>query len=110
MSPAEIWKAFVHLAYLDESGTDEHSPVVMFGALVVPVGRFGYLAALHSAAIQQILPIERIEEFKEFHAFDLYNGKGPFEGINEAKRFTAIQVLLTAVQVDKLPYIICRCR
>jgi len=64
----------VHLAYLDESGTDGHSPIVMFGALIVPVGRFGYLSALHSTAIQQILPLERIDEFKEFHASELYKG------------------------------------
>jgi hypothetical protein len=95
----------MHLAYLDESGTDGHSPIVMFGATIVPTGKFGHLEVLHSAAIQQILPIERIDEFKEFHAHDLYNGAGPFEGIDETKRFTAIQVLLTAVQIDKLPYV-----
>jgi len=95
----------VHLAYLDESGTDGHSPVVMFGALIVPTGRFGGLEALHSTAIQQILPLEKIEEFKEFHAHDLYRGEGPFLGIDETKRFTAIEVLLTAVKIDKLPYV-----
>ncbi len=90
----------MHLAYLDESGTDGHSPVVMFGALIVPTGRFGGLEALHSTAIQQILPLEKIEEFKEFHAHDLYKGEGPFLGIDETKRFTAIEVLLTAVKID----------
>jgi len=95
----------VHLAYFDECGTDGHSPVAMFGALIFPVGSFGPVAALHSAAIQQILPIEKIDEFKEFHASELYKGEGPFAGIDETKRFTAIHVLLTAVQHSKLPYV-----
>lgn len=95
----------MHLAYLDESGTDGHSPIVMFGALIVPVGRFGRLEGLHSSAIQQILPMERIEEFKEFHASDLYLGHGAFEGVDETKRFTAIEVLLAAVRMDRLPYV-----
>jgi hypothetical protein len=95
----------VNLAYLDEAGTDGHSPVVMFGALVFPVGMFGRVEMLYSTAIQQVLPLEKIDQFKEFHAYDLYAGTGPFEGIDEANRFTAIQVLLTAVKIEKLPYI-----
>jgi Protein of unknown function (DUF3800) len=95
----------VHLAYLDETGTDGHSPIVMYGALIVPVGKFGHLASLHSTAIQQILPIEKMDEFKEFHASEIYNGKGAFEGIDEPKRLRAIQVLLEAVRMDELPFI-----
>lgn len=77
----------------------------MFGALIVPVGKFGQLSSLHSAAIQQILPVERIDEFKEFHACELYKGTGAFLGIDERKRFSAIQVLLAAVKMNKLPFI-----
>jgi hypothetical protein len=46
----------------------------------------------------RFLPLDKIEEFKEFHAHDLYKGEGPFEGIDETKRFNAIEVLLTAVR------------
>ena len=98
-------EVFVHLAYLDETGTDGHSPIVMFGALIVPVGRFGHLSAMHATAIQQILPTDRIDEFKEFHAYELYKGTGAFEGIDQRKRFTAIQVLLGAVKMEKLPFV-----
>src|SRR5262245_26450284 len=90
---------------MDETGTDGHSPIVMFGALIVPVGRFGYLSALHSTAVEQILPIDRMDEFKEFHACHLYRGTDIFEGIDETKRFNAIQVLLTAVHIEKLPFV-----
>jgi len=98
-------RLFVHLAYLDETGTDGYSPIVMFGALILPVGKFGHLSGLHSTAIQQILPIDRIEEFKEFHACEIYKGTGAFLGIEETKRFTAIEVLLEAVRMDALPFI-----
>jgi Protein of unknown function (DUF3800) len=98
-------RLFVHLAYLDETGTHDHSPIVMFGALIVPVGSFGYLSGLHSAAIQQILPVDAIETFTEFHACELYQGAGAFEKIEESKRIGAIQVLLAAVRLQELPFI-----
>lgn len=96
---------FVHLAYLDETGTDGHSSIVMFGALIVPSGHFGSISAMHEIAAQQILPVEGIDEFKEFHAYELYNGSGIFEGVDEEKRFKAIEVLLMAVRQQKLPFV-----
>jgi Protein of unknown function (DUF3800) len=96
----------VHLAYLDDAGTDKHSPIVMCGAVIIFPDMFGHVENLHSAAIQQIIPVDQIEDkFQEFHAAELYNGEGPFEGIDESKRFDAIRVLLMAVQMEKLPYI-----
>jgi hypothetical protein len=101
----KVLEVFVNLAYLDESGTDGRSPIVMFGALLIPVGTFGRVEITHSTAIQQILPTDKIDDFKEFHASELYNGTGPFEATEEIKRFTAIQVLLTAVKTEGLSYI-----
>lgn len=96
----------MHLAYLDDAGTDKHSPIVMFGAVIIFPDKFNYVETLHSAAIQQIIPLEQIEDkFKEFHAAELYNGEGPFEGIDETKRFDAIRVLLAAMKHESLPYI-----
>jgi hypothetical protein len=105
MAFANGWEVFVHLAYLDESGTDGHCPFVIFGALIIPTGSFSPVEILHTTAIQQILPLDKIDDFKEFHACELYRGTGPFEGMDESKRFTAIQVLLTAVKVQKLAYV-----
>ncbi len=96
----------MHLAFLDETGTDGHSPIVMFGAVVITPGAFGWVERLHSTAIQQVFPLEEIEnKFKEFHASELYRGSGPFEGIEEKKRFDAIRLLLMAMERQKLPYI-----
>lgn len=100
------WKAFVYLTYLDDAGTDKHSPIVMFGAVIVFPDSFGQLQGLHSTAIQQVFPVEDIEaQFKEFHATELYTGTGAFEGVDEAKRFSAINVLLTCLSVEKFPYV-----
>lgn len=99
-------RVFVHLAYLDDAGTDKHSPVVMFGAVIFHGDRFGSVEMMHSNAIQQLFPVEEIDDkFKEFHASELWDGSGPFEGIAEAKRLNAIRVLLTSFLTDNLSYI-----
>lgn len=96
----------MHLAYLDDAGTDTYSPIAMFGAVIILPDKFGYVESLHSAAIQQIIPPDEIEEkFKEFHAAELFDGSGPFAGIDEEKRLNAIRVLLMAVKGETLPYI-----
>jgi hypothetical protein len=96
----------VHLAYLDETGTDGHSPIVMFGAVVITPGTFGWVERLHSVAIEQVFPVDEIEDkFQEFHASELYLGTGAFEGIEQERRFDAIRVLLMAMDDQKLPYI-----
>ncbi len=96
----------MHLAFLDETGTDGHSPIVMFGAVVIAPGAFGWVERLHSTAIQQVFPLEEIEtKFKEFHASELYLGLGAFEGIEQKKRFDAMRLLLMAMEHQKLPYI-----
>ena len=94
------------MAYLDDAGTDTYSPIAMFGAVIILPDKFGYVESLHSAAIQQIIPPDEIEEkFKEFHAAELFDGSGPFAGIDEEKRLNAIRVLLMAVKGETLPYI-----
>lgn len=99
-------RVFVHLAYLDDAGTDKHSPIAMFGAVMVLADKFGSMELLHSTAIQQLFPVEEIEDkFKEFHASELYEGAGPFEGIEEEKRHNAIRVLLGGMQMEGLSYI-----
>jgi hypothetical protein len=96
----------VHLAYIDDAGADEHSPIVMCGAVIVFPETFGRLENLHGTAIAQMLAIDEIAgNFEEFKASELYNGTGPFKDIERSQRFNAIRVLLTALQMDWLPYI-----
>jgi hypothetical protein len=95
----------MHLAYFDETGTDGHSSVAMFGALIVPTGTFGAASVMHHNTIRQILPADNLDVFQEFHASALYHGKKPFEGIDEPKRFLAILTLLAAVRSENMPFI-----
>lgn len=94
----------MHLAYLDESITP--SQIAIFGAVVVPSGSWGWTERLHGIAIEQLFALNEIEEkFKEFHAVELFNGEGAFKGIDELKRFSAIQVLLMSLRHYNLPFI-----
>jgi hypothetical protein len=97
-------KIFVHLAYLDDS--QQQGALAIFGAVVIPHGAFGWAERMHSIAIEQLFSVDEIEEkFQEFHAYELFKGEGAFKGIDEAKRFDAITVLLMAMGNYKLPFI-----
>jgi len=94
----------VHLAYLDES--QQPGSVAIFGAVVIPHPAFGFAERMYSIAIEQLFSSDEIEEkFQEFHARDLFKGEGAFKGIQEAKRFDAISVLLMAMSHYSLPFI-----
>jgi hypothetical protein len=41
-----------------------------------------------------LIPVEKLDEFEEFHACELYGGYGVFQGIDQEKRFEAIRQLL----------------
>jgi len=101
------WEVFVHLAYLDDAGTEKpNSSIVMCGAVIISPDVWGGVENLHSTAISDIIPVEEIDEkFQEFHATELFNGDGPFKGIDQQKCFNAIRTLLTAVVLGKLSYI-----
>ena len=94
----------MHLAYLDDS--QQQGALAMFGAIVIPNGEFGWAERMHSIAVTQLFPVDEIEErFQEFHAYELFKGEGAFKGIDKAKRFNAITVLLMALSHYRLPFI-----
>jgi hypothetical protein len=94
----------VHIAYLDDS--QQQGSVVIFGAVLIPHGNFGWAERMHSIAIEQLFTADEIEEkFQEFHAYELFKGEGAFKAIDEARRFDAISVLLMAITDYKLPFI-----
>jgi len=99
-------EVFVHLAYMDDSGSHKGSNIVMFGAVIVYPDTFGQVEIFHSNAVQQIFAVNEIEEkFKEFHASELFHGEGAFADIEKERRFSAIRVLLSAIKMENLPYI-----
>ena len=98
------WKVHVNLAYLDESFSQDH--IAIFGAVIIPHGEFGWVERLHQIAIEQLFSVDEIEDkFDEFHGWELFKGEGAFKGIDKAKRFDAIRVLLMAIRDHHLPFI-----
>ena len=99
-----IREIFVHLVYLDDSGTDGNSSVALCGAVIVQPENFMLLENLHGSAMK-VLPQEVWLNFQEFKGCELYQGIGAFKGVGEEERFKIIHTLLTAVMMEKLPFI-----
>ncbi|HEY4839234.1 MAG TPA: DUF3800 domain-containing protein [Candidatus Acidoferrales bacterium] len=96
----------MYLAYLDDSGTgNKTSPFQMMTAVIIADLQFTILEILMSAAVEAIIPWEKMDSFEEFHAFDLYWGKGIFEGMEQEKRFTVIKALLTVISKYSVPIV-----
>jgi hypothetical protein len=83
-------------------------------ALIISGDKFKY-AELGFRVIRDLLiSEEKLDEFEEFHACELYGGYGVFEGIEQPRRFGAIagllkilevfgaKVIYGAVEIDKL--------
>jgi hypothetical protein len=56
---------------------------------------FSAVELISSIAIENLMPEDKRSDFLEFHACELYGGYGPFEGIEQRKRFEAIESLLS---------------
>jgi hypothetical protein len=88
-------RLFVHLAYVDDSDTKakRHKWQVMAG-IVVEDYQFPTLEIALGIVREDLIPADRIDEFEEFHAAELYGGYGIFKDIDQEKRFEAIRRLL----------------
>jgi len=99
-------ETFVHIAYLDDSGSDRGSPIAVVSALLVsPDIEFRKIGSSVGSVVQDLIPENDLEKFEEFHAFELYHGDGAFKNIDEPARFKAIKELLSVVATFKLPII-----
>jgi hypothetical protein len=85
----------MHLAYLDDSDTKTklHKWQVM-SCIFIEDKSFKLIEAGLSAIPEELIGAERLHEFDEFHASELYGGYGIFENIDQDKRFAAIERLL----------------
>lgn len=95
----------MHLAYLDDSGSDKKSPIVLVGAIVIRDNWIREIEAVCGLVVEELIPREKMETFEEFHAAELFHGHGVFEGISEPKRFNAIEAILHQVGRFKIPCI-----
>jgi Protein of unknown function (DUF3800) len=92
----------VHLIYLDDGGK---GAIKVFGGVVVDHSWFTLVEVQSALIVYQLLGNERRDQFKEFHASDLYNGEGVFEGIAEEKRHAAFQQLLDVRNMLRIAYV-----
>ena len=95
----------MHLAYLDDSGTDAKSPIVVVGGIVVPDASFEAMESEVGWVVEQLIPQDRRDQFAEFHAAQLFGGFELFAGIEQADRYEAIHQLLGILTRFDIPFI-----
>lgn len=84
----------MHLAYIDDSDTKQKNCKWQVMSAVLIEDRIFKFAEMGLAGIaESLIPDDKREKFEEFHACELYGGYGIFEGIDQARRFDAIQRL-----------------
>jgi hypothetical protein len=99
-------EVFVHLAYLDDSGTkDKGSKYQVMAGVIIEGWEFRDIELAMSLAVEQLVPEKNLEKFEEFHAYELFGGYGPFEGVDQAKRIGVILALLNIVTAHHIPIV-----
>jgi hypothetical protein len=71
-------------------------------AIILEDETFASLEFIHGAAVEAIVPPERLDKFEEFHAWELYGGYGVFDGVEQVKRFFLIESLLKIISEFKV--------
>ncbi len=97
----------MHLAYLDDSGTHakNKSRFQVMAAVLIEGWEFEDIELAIGTTIQLLVPNEKLDKFEEFHAWELFGGFGPFEGVDQEKRLGTIGGLLTVVCSHDVPII-----
>jgi hypothetical protein len=97
---------FVHLAYLDDSGTrDKNRKFQVLSAVIIEGLGFSHIEVIMGASIEALVPPDKQEKFEEFHAHELYGGYGIFEGVEQTKRFHVITLLLNLIPRLDIPVV-----
>ena len=92
----------MHFIYLDESGntgnnlSDATQPIFVLGALIVPEDKWLKLEGELAAAIDQIFPPPRPDDF-EVHASEIINPRGYDTGV-EMKKFTWVDSQIPLIE------------
>jgi hypothetical protein len=94
----------MYLTYLDESGTNHQSSVLVYGGVIVPSAKFKFLESKHADVVLGLIPEKRRKAFQEFHSYDLWNEHPPFDGIPFADRKLAMATLLYGMRENHIPY------
>lgn len=88
----------MYLAYMDDSDTkDKAAKWQVMAAVMIPDYLFNVSELMLSLVIQNLIPEEKMDDFEEFHASELFGGYGVFQGIDQQKRHQAIEMLLDVI-------------
>ena len=98
----------MYLAYLDDSGIrTKNTSFHVLSAVLIEDSIYQMLEIEVADCIENLIPEDRIDQFEEFHATELFNGRGQFDGIEQEKRVAAITRLLELIPFHKLPIVYC---
>lgn len=93
----------MHLAYLDDSDTKGKGlKLQVVAGVLIEDKNFKTIEMSMRKIRADLIPPEKIGEFKEFHACELYGGHGVFATIAQEKRFEAISRLLNLLRFEDL--------
>jgi hypothetical protein len=95
----------MHVAYLDDSGSDKQCPLVVFGGVVVRPEQFWKMDLRVGIIPEVMMPPDKCDQFEEFHAAELFGGYGAFKEVSEEKRHSAIRALLATLDRFDIPFI-----
>lgn len=96
----------MYLTYLDDSDTKQKSVKwQVMSAVIIKDSKFRQLELLMGTMAHLLVPAEKLDDFKEFHACELYGGFGVFQGIDQPDRFAAISVLLGTLKKHDIPVV-----
>lgn len=94
----------MYLAYLDDSKSKNKKWRVMAG-IIIEDKIFNRLDLIVSVIRDVLKSAGKLQDFKEFHACELYGGYGPFDGVDQVLRFDAIRKLVKILNIAHLPVV-----
>jgi Protein of unknown function (DUF3800) len=100
----------VFISYIDDSGTeDKEKKFQLMTAVLVSDAHFGFTEALSAGILAAHIPAQKQDEFyqrfHEFKAWQLFNARGPFDGIDPKICRRIMRFLLLLVGNFKLPIV-----
>ena len=89
-------RSFVYLAYLDDSDTKaKNQKWQVLTAVLIRDHAFDPLEFTSAMVIAELIPEEKMENFQEFHACELYGGYGVFQDLEQGRRFDEVVMSAT---------------
>jgi hypothetical protein len=98
---------FVYLAYFDDAGShNKDRRFQVLSAVLIKDEYFKNTELLMGINLEDLLPPEKLNKFSEFHASELFGGYGVFEGVDQTKRFKAMEFLLKIIRSREIPVVV----